>query len=59
MSPFRFAPAVAGALVALAPVAPSAPGFAQKPARIAYTEGMSGPFANLGEPGMRPKSGDS
>jgi branched-chain amino acid transport system substrate-binding protein len=50
MNPFRFAPAVAGALIALAL---SSLALAQEPVRIAYIEGMSGPFANVGELGMR------
>ena len=47
MRPFRFAAAIAAVL------AVSPPGFAQEPIRIAYIEGLSGPFANVGEMGMR------
>jgi branched-chain amino acid transport system substrate-binding protein len=50
MKSFRFAPAIAGALAAFAL---SSPGLAQEPIRIAYIEGLSGPFANVGELGLR------
>jgi branched-chain amino acid transport system substrate-binding protein len=44
------APVLAGVLaaVALSPLA-----LAQEPIRVGYIEGLSGPFANVGEMGMR------
>jgi hypothetical protein len=46
MKPFRFAPAIAGAFAVLA-LSPS--GFAREPIRIAYIEGLRGPFAHVCE----------
>jgi hypothetical protein len=46
MRPFRFAPAGAGAPVLFSP------GVAHEPIRTARIEGLSGPFARLGELGL-------
>jgi branched-chain amino acid transport system substrate-binding protein len=50
MKTSQLALAIAGALAALVPAAAA---LGQESVRIAYIEGLSGPFANVGELGMR------